>query len=311
MRAAYGLELAGDVEVAGATAVPADAIRGRVAVSHADASSAREPGLERLFTQDDGRGGEAAHLERVAAGYRMRIADLAEFTIAGDGTGVVCRPEIEPAWRWQRVLAGHALPMAALLQGVEVLHAAAVALDAGGRRVAVAIAARPQGGKSSLSVNLALQGASLMTDDALAVEVLPDGSILAHPGVGAATIRWPEAERLRERGLLDRLQVVGESPGGVRVLLNRADAPAPLAAVYWPERDPSISRPEFIRLEPDPRPLLAATINLVVRDPERLRRHFEVSTAIAAAVPLFRIGIPQGMDAASLAEAITEHAGTG
>jgi hypothetical protein len=306
--AAYALAIEGDLEVTGATAVPADAIRGRVSVSSGDSASGDDLAAELLFSQPDARGDEAVRLETTPAGYRMRIARFAEFTIAKDGTKLVCRPEVEPPWRWQRVLAGHALPMCALLQGIEVLHAGAAALDVGGSRIAVAIAAGAHGGKSSLSVNLALRGARLITDDALAVEVREDGGVVAHPGIGAASLRHAEVERLRELGLYDRLHVLGTSDDAVRVLMDRQDAPLPLAAIYWPERDGSLTQPAVTRLPSDPRRLLTATINLVLRDPARMRRHFEISTAIAARVPLFRVGIPTGVGAAALAAEIENHA---
>ena len=299
--AAYALALEGGLEVAGATPIATGALRGRAEVSTGEC---REPAGELLFSQPDRSGNEAVRLERVPSGYRMRLAGMAEFAIAADGTRVLCRGEVEPSWRWERVLAGHALPMAALLQGVEVLHASAVALD--GR--AIAIAASSMGGKSSLAVNLALRGARLLTDDALAVEPLADGTVLAHPGVGAASVRANEVARLRELGLYERLTVLGEGADAVRVLFDRHDEPVPLSAVYWPERDPALAEPEFRRLPADVRRLLTGTINLVLRGPERMRRHFEVSAAVAAAVPLYGIGVPPGMGAAALAEAIERHA---
>ena len=306
--AAYALAIEGDLEVTGATGVPADAVRGRVDVSAAKVAPDDDLAAELLFSQPDGSGQEAVRLESTSAGYRMRIAGFADFAIASDGTQLSCRPEVEPAWRWQRVLAGHALPMCALLQGVEVFHAGAVALELGGTTMAVAIAAGAHGGKTSLSVNLTLRGARLITDDALAVELRDDGEILAHPGIGAASIRRAEVDRLRELNLYDRLRVLGIGTDAVRVLMDRQDAPVPLTAVYWPQRDSSSSLPAFTRLPPDPRRLLAGTINLVLRDPARMRRHFEISTAIAAHVPLFRIGVPADMGAASLAAEIEAHA---
>jgi hypothetical protein len=306
--AAYGLAVDGDVAVPGlARAAPA-ALRGRVELSSADAWADAGGEAELLFSQPDALGGEAVRLERSRAGYRIHIAGVADFAVAADGMRLDCRAGSAPAWRWQRLLAGHALPMAALLQGIEVLHAGAVALDVAGRRVAVAVAAGSHGGKSSLSINLALRGAGLITDDALAVEVTGDERVLAHPGLGAATLRTAEVEQLRRLGLADGLHVIGEDADAVRVLLEPEDAPLPLAAIYWPERDPSLTRARFTRLAPEPRRLLTGTINLVLLDPARQRRHFDVSTTIAARVPLFRIGVPAAVGAAALAAEIEAHA---
>jgi hypothetical protein len=300
VRAAYGLALEGDVDVLGADPAPVATLRGAVAVVSAPAAT--QEARARVFTQRNGAGAEAVTLDRGAATYEMRIAGLASFVIARDGRRIVCRPEAEHEWHWQRVLAGHALPMAALLQGIEVLHAAGVVLGGHG----VAIAASSQGGKSSLSVNLALRGAGLLSDDALAAELDGEG-VVVHPGVAASTLRAPEVERLRELGLLERLEFVGEHEGTLRVLLGRAAEPVPLGAVYWPERVPD-GQLAFVRLEPDPRRVLTSTINLVLREPERLERHFRVATAIAAGVPLFRIEIPPGVGAAETAAALERHA---
>jgi hypothetical protein len=297
-RAAYGLAIEGDVEIPGAG--PAARLSGEVEVI---AAAARPEGArERVFTQRDGQGGEAVTLDRGADEYLMRIAGLASFAIARDGRRVACHPEAEVKWHWQRVLAGHALPMAAMLQGIEVLHASGVVLE--GR--AIAIAAASGGGKSSLSINLALRGASLLSDDAIAAE-LTSGEVLIHPGIGASTLRPPEVRRLQELALLERLDVIGEHAGTLRVLLPRHGEPVPLRAVYWPERMPD-GELAISHLPPDPRRLLTSTINLVLREPERLQRHFAVATAIAGDVPLFRIAIPPGVGAAETAEAIERHA---
>jgi hypothetical protein len=298
--AAYGLALGGDIAVLGASDAPEGSWRGEVAVSRG--AEAEPAAFERIFAQGTGPDGPLITLDRTVAGYELRIAGFASFQIAPDGRRVGCRPEIGPAWRWQRVLAGHALPFAAVLQGIEVLHAGAVAL--GGR--AIAIVANSHGGKSSLAVNLALRSARLLTDDALAVES-HNGCVLAHPGVGAVTIRMAEVEQLKALGLFPRLDVLGEHGDVVRVLMDRQDEPVPLAACYWPERvDDGPIR--FERLAPDPRRVLTSTINLVLRDPERLARHFAISTEIASTVPLYRAQFGRGVGAAELAAAIEAHA---
>jgi hypothetical protein len=290
---AYGLALDGDIAVQGAVSAPDETLAGRVAVV---GDSLGEAEGERLFTQGD----EQITLDRIGRGYRMRVGGLGDFGISGDGTRIACGPS-DGAWPWQRVLAGHALPMAALLQGVEVLHAGGVMIAGRG----VAIAAGSHGGKSSLSVNLALRGHPLLSDDAIGVV---EEGLLVHPGVGAATLRAGEVESLRERGLLERLEVVGEEGGVVRVLLERQPGPVPLGAVYWPERDGAAQAIAFERLPAEPRRVLASTINLVLKEPERMRRHFAVSSAIAAAVPLVRAAFPAGVGAAELAAAIEAHA---
>jgi hypothetical protein len=304
---AYGLAIGGDLPVLGAAESPVQDLRGRVEVSRGDARAAEEPVLEPLFRQGGGPGEPLISLDRTAAGYEMRIARFASFSIASDGERISCRPEVEPAWRWQRVLAGHALPLAALLQGIEVFHAGAVVLETGAGPGAIAIVAGSRGGKSSLAVNLALGRARLLTDDALAVEAR-NGALVGHPGVGAASLRANEAERLRALGLYERLEVLGEDEGGARVLLKRQDVSVPLVGWYWPEWAAKGEPVAFERLAPDPRRVLASTINLVFREPERLTRHFELSAEIAASLPLIRIAVPRDVQAAELARLIEAHA---
>jgi hypothetical protein len=287
---AYGLALDGDIAVQGAARAPAV---GQVAVVRDDLVEVEG---ERLFTQGD----EHVTLDRIDGGFRMRVGGLGEFDIAADGSRIACGPTAAD-WPWQRVLAGHALPMAALLQGVEVLHAGGVTIAGRG----VAIAAGSHGGKSSLSVNLALRGHPLLSDDAIGVT---EDGLLVHPGVGAATLRAGEVEALRARGLLGRLEVVGELDGVLRVLIARQGGPVPLGVMYWPERDGAAEAIAFERLPAEPRRVLASTINLVLKEPERMRRHFAVSSAIAAAVPLVRAAVPPGVGAAELAAAIEAHA---
>ena len=302
-RTAYGLAVVGDVDVQGATRPPVDVAVGCVAVV------SDEPGQdagERVFTQRDARGEEAVTLDRLRAGYRMRVGGLGDFEIGHDGARIACGGG-ERSWPWQRVLAGHALPMAALLQGVEVLHAAGVAVQTPSGPRAVAIAAGSHGGKSSLSVNLALRGHALLSDDAIGVQA-DAGRVLVHPGVGAATLRAGEVEALRARGLLDRLEIVGELHGVVRVLVERHSLPVALGTMYWPEREPGATAVGFERLPAEPRRVLAGTINLVLQDPERMARHFDVASAIATGVPLFRVAVPPDVGAGELAVAIERHA---
>jgi hypothetical protein len=298
---AYGLAVEGDIEVEGAAPGPTETLAGRVAVV---SDRPAEIAGERLFTQRDPHGAEHVSLDRLDGGYRMRVADLGDFEIAADGARIACGPT-ERDWPWQRVLAGHALPMAALLQGVEVLHAGGVVLGSGDGARALAIAAGSHGGKSSLSVNLALRGHRLLSDDAIGVQ---EEGLLVHPGVGAATLRAGEVQALRDHGLLDRLEIVGEASGVVRVLLERQPGPVPLGVVYWPERESATPEVAFERLPAEPRRVLAATINLVLAERERMLRHFSVASAIAANVPMFRVLIPSGVGAAGLAAEIEAHA---
>ena len=69
--------------------------------------------------------------------------------------------------RWQRLMFAQALPLAATLQGLALLHASAAEID--GR--AFGFIASSGAGKSSLVVHLVATGDTrLLTDDVLALE---------------------------------------------------------------------------------------------------------------------------------------------
>ncbi len=133
---------------------------------------------------------------------------------------------VEP-WRWQRLLTAQALPVAALLQGLELFHASAVQLH--GR--VLAFAGASGAGKTSLAAQLLLAGATFVADDVLAVE--PEGEVvIVHPGPALMNLRRSTP------GLLDaheraRLGVeVGRDEGGLRLLVRRKAQSSPLHAIY-------------------------------------------------------------------------------
>ena len=92
---------------------------------------------------------------------------------------------------WQRFLIAQVLPFAAALNGLEVLHASAVAF---GDR-ALALIGASGAGKTSLALAACRLGAELIADDVLALERRED-RLLAHPGAPLAGVAHAEAERL-------------------------------------------------------------------------------------------------------------------
>jgi len=202
---------------------------------------------------------------------------------------VDCAP-IDPAdFRWQTLLHGQALPLAATLRGLELFHAAGAARDG---RVSLFSAASGVG-KSTLLTNVLQLGAELVSDDVVAVEIV-DGVPLAHPGPGLVHLdpdawersRRPEG-RLAEVSGYRSLKLALEAP-------PIAD-PTPVAAIYLLERDEEAAEP---RVEPiregAPSLLLGATFVQTVRDPARLRRHLEVCAQVAQSAGIFRLMVPVG-----------------
>ncbi|HEY2767347.1 MAG TPA: hypothetical protein VGI76_03775 [Solirubrobacteraceae bacterium] len=234
------------------------------------------------------------------AGYLLWNRDHGRVLISSDGLELLCDPD--PAnEQWATIVVAQALPLAATLRGLEVLHASGVVLD--GR--ALLITGATGAGKSSLAAALARAGGSLLSDDAVALE-LRDGALVAHAGSLALQLRAAEDERLStpERAALGR--AAGAVEGKQRYVSANAPAPAPLGGLFLLER--ATAGPA---LEPlaavSPFELLASTFNLSVRTPERLQRQLDVVTAIAAGDFVHRLRVQPDVDATALAKLIGEH----
>ena len=232
------------------------------------------------------------------AGFRLYARHFGLARISARGARVVCSPPGVAPWRWQRFLVGRVLPWAAVLRGLEPLHASAVRVD--GR--AVAIVGPTGAGKTSLAVQLAARGAGFMSDDVLALDE-HDGTLRAHPGAAIAAIR-PAERAAVPRSTWRRLgSVLGHSEK-TYLELTRVGGPAPLGALYFlgSGGGPAIEPIE----QPDPRLLLASTFVLGVQTPERLLRQLDVCAAIVRTVPLYRLRVASGASAA-LAERVEAH----
>lgn len=228
------------------------------------------------------------------AGYLLWNRDHGRVLISSDGRELLCEPDPANA-EWAAIVVAQALPLAATLRGLEVLHASGVVLD--GRAVLLAGAAGA--GKSSLAAALLRSGGLLLSDDAVALQPR-EGVLLAHPGSLALQLRAGEERRLAapERAALGR--AAGEVEGKRRYVSAGAPAPAPLGALFLLERSPA--RPAAQRLEDvSPFALLASTFNLSVRTPGRLRRQLDVVAAIAAGGLVHRLRVQPGVDASALA----------
>ncbi len=94
-----------------------------------------------------------------------------------------------------RLLFAQVLPLAATLQGLELLHASAVVLD--GRTIAFSAPAGT--GKTSVAAHLVAGGASLLTDDVLALELSNDG-LVAHSGAPVLAVADAELKAMTGDG---------------------------------------------------------------------------------------------------------------
>ncbi len=190
-------------------------------------------------------GGPDTRLERRGAWWLLRFAGIGDFFV-GEGR-VVAVPDPEAAAEIVELrLLGPVLAFVLELRGVVTLHASAVA--AGGR--GAAFLATHGGGKSSLAAALLQRGASLLTDDLLALEV-GDGAVRARAGYPQMRL-WPAAAE-HFTGSADRWPRVHPSFGKRRVGVGPGGfgafhaAPAPLAAILLPDHRPGAAE---VALEP-------------------------------------------------------------
>jgi hypothetical protein len=232
------------------------------------------------------------------AGYLLIAPGFGRILIAPDGTELLCDPEPGSS-EWSTLLTAQALPLAATLQGFEVLHASGVVL-----RGRAALFAGPSGtGKSSLAAALLRRGAALLSDDTVALELHADAPI-AHPGAALLQLQAAEHERLstRERAVLGPPTAF---LGKQRYNPSVTASPAPFGELFLLERSthgPPVERIEAV----DPFALLASTFNLSVRTPERLTRHLDLAVALAATGRIYCLRIQPEMDATQLAEIVHE-----
>jgi hypothetical protein len=233
------------------------------------------------------------------AGYLLHAPGFGRILIAPDGTELICDPESGSS-EWSALLPAQALPLAATLQGLEVLHASGVVL----RGRAALFAGPPGAGKSSLAAALLRRGdAELLSDDTVALQ-LRGGALIAHPGAALLQLQAAEHERLstRERAVLGPPTAF---LGKQRYSPTVSASPAPFGELFLLERSthgPPVERIEAV----DPFALLASTFNLSVRTPERLTRHLDLAAALAATGRIHRLRVQPSMDATQLAEIVHE-----
>jgi hypothetical protein len=256
---------------------------------------------EPLCDQRDGRGEVVLRIEaHPQDGYLLWGAGHGAHLLSHDGRHLRCDTSGSRADAWQRLLIAQVLPFAALLQGLETLHASAVSIE--GR--AIALVGASGAGKTSVALELCRMGADFLADDVLALE--PRGErLFAHPGTPLAGLHRREAERLRGAARPHAHEILASNERELLLRITEAaERPVPLVGVFLLERtDGRESRePSFEPLE-SPRSLLGASFNFVLADRERLQRMLD-TCALAARTRVERIVAGKGGDATRTAQAI-------
>jgi hypothetical protein len=307
---AYGLRLTGDFPAGGLWSGVGRAdmrCASLEIVSHAalDRSwSAR--GSEPLLRLPVTRGGPVlavdAHPHR---GYLVRADSFGCYLIVPDGQRVLVAPGPVESWRWQRLLTAQAVPVAALLQGLELFHASAVQID--GR--VVAFTGASGAGKTTLAARLLLAGATFVADDVLALE--REGNlVIAHPGPALMNLRestrpFVDAQERAELGA-----ELGRDEGGARLRVRRKAQARPLGAIYLLRpRQGGTGGVRLKRLSPpSPAELLGAGFGSAIRTPDRLVRRLDLCAHLARSVPVFELEAPVRATPDAVAEAVLRHA---
>ena len=248
-------------------------------------------------------GGVLFQIDRGDRGYRFAGPRHGTAIVSPQASHIYGAPGEGGMAAWQRFLIAQALPFAAVLRGLEVFHAGAVAVDGG----AVAFLGPSGAGKTSIALALCRLGAGFLADDVLAVE--RDGDrLLGHPGAPVAGIAGEEAERLRGRRSLDSDTILAADPREAVVRVTPQRGPLPLRAIFVLDRRPGEA--STLRFEPviEPQVLLSATFNLVLLEGSRLEALLDVCS-LAAGGMVERVVVGRETDASSLAEALAERIG--
>lgn len=236
------------------------------------------------------------------AGFRIWAPGHGRHLVSLDGTEITSALPRRGGLGWQRLFFAQTLPLAAALQGLEVLHASAVGLDG----CAVAFTAPSGTGKSSLAAHLVAAGAEFLTDDVLALEAHEEG-VRAHAGPARVSLASDEVRAMTAQGRA-RIGSRIRSPdkplfaplGAVRAL--------PLAILYRVARGPASPQVTFREHDP-PRamPILASSFLSYLQTPRRLQNQLAVCDRVLSTVRTFDLLLPAGTRARDAAALVLAH----
>lgn len=238
---------------------------------------------ERVFAPEFPDGRTRFTVERTDRHYRLWLEDYGRYLIDRHGSWIACERDGTDRAVQERFIFAQALPVAAVLQGYEVLHASAVC----GPQGVAAFVGASGAGKTSLATRVVLRGAALVTDDVLAVELR--SPVLAHPGPPFMALRHDDAALLgsaagrlgRPVGASDKLHIARSTPPG----------PLPLRSVYHLRRGPTTA---IRALGPEVRHLvLGHAFVPYVMTPERMVGHLRLAELVSAEVQQWELQTPE------------------
>jgi hypothetical protein len=236
-------------------------------------------------------------IDRAGDSYCVEAPEHGRHVVRADGT-LIRSAGYAAGWRWQRLFYAQVLPLAAALQGVEVLHASAVAVD--GR--AVALIAASGTGKTTIAAHLVAAGADLLADDVLAVTA-GAGGVTAYPGARFLNIDERELAEMSRAGSGRLGEVVARSDK-VHIAAALSPRAAPLAAICFLRTGGQLRVTRHA--SPPTRSLLGASFLAHLRTPARLEAHLDVCAALARGVATYDVELPEGGRGADAAAALSE-----
>lgn len=235
-------------------------------------------------------------------GYRIWAPRHGRHLVSSDGKEIRSALPQRGVLSWQRLFFAQTLPLAAALQGLEVLHASAVGVH--GR--AVAFTAASGSGKSSLAAHLVAAGASFLTDDVLALE-RADDTVLAHPGPARASVAAQELRAMTPTGRARLGRRVG-STDKPHFEPASTGIPLPLAVVYRVIRSPQAGPPRFREhVPPPPRLVLASSFLPYLRTKERMLNQLALCAQVTTSVRIFDFEITTPVSASAAAALVQAH----
>lgn len=221
-------------------------------------------------------------VERSGDVVTMRFGDMAAFDVHDDLSAIVCRPAAGvPATTLRHLLLDHVVPRVLELRGSLVLHASAVVTSAG----AIGFLGASGAGKSTLATLLALSGWPLLSDDALVLDVRPEGLVARPtypafrlwaqdiPDVLGRSLRAPDPDGASGQPVAHYTEKRRFSVDDVGSAAF-ATAGAPLARAYVLEHSDGPVSIERLPARDAFLALWQCTFRLDARDPKRLRHDF-------------------------------------
>jgi hypothetical protein len=227
-------------------------------------------------------------LTRSDRGWTVRFPGLADVMIDDDVKRIVVHLDdrVDPGFA-AVLVGGTVLGWALRLRGHHVLHASAVSHQGS----ALAFVADSGGGKSTLAVGCALEGARVITDDLLRVDI---EAASCPPGVTALRLR-ATAERFVS-DLEDRAPRLGVSADGrTLVEADRERESRRLGAIVLPLLERDSAAISIRRLA-----LAEALTELTIKvgpewmDREMRLREFRQRARLVSEVPVFEVTLPWG-----------------